>query len=161
MEVNRHEYLVVFVSIIFFNHLIMISLWIKNNETEALQTFYSRIRLTTADRKISSCTPIIKKQSEVTFYQQSSDPSYHYEYRYEFYQPNLSSNGSRLILLLIGRDRACVDWWRFSVGQNILSQMRSSGFSLLAICTPRKSYHISMPLQKSLDAYWIYTTLQM
>lgn len=161
MEVKRHKYFAIFVSIIFFNHLIMISLWIRNNKTAALQTFYSQIHRTTVDRKISSCTPIIPNQSEVTFYQQPSDPSHHYEYRYEFNQPNLSSNASRLILLLTGRDRACIDWWTFSVGQNILSQMRSSGFSLLAICTPPKSYHVSMPLQKNLDAYWIYSTFQI
>jgi hypothetical protein len=47
------------------------------------------------------------------------------------------------------------------VGEHILSNIRSSGFSILAICTPRKDYDITMPPQKNLDVYWIYITLQM
>jgi hypothetical protein len=100
-------------------------------------------------------------ESKVKFYNLSSNHSYHYEYRYELNKQNASSNQSRLILLLTGRSRACIDWWAFSVGESILSQMRSSGFSILAICTSRKDYQITMPIQKNLDIYWIYITLQI
>jgi hypothetical protein len=62
---------------------------------------------------------------------------------------------------LAGSSRTCADWWECSVGKKIVSQMRSSGFSMLAICSTRKTYDILMPIEKNMDVYWIYTTLQM
>jgi hypothetical protein len=109
----------------------------------------------------SLCTSKNQIKTQVKFYKLSTNNSYHYEYQYELNKQKASSNESRLVLLFTGINRKCIDWWDFSVGEDILSKMRLSGFSILAICTPRKSYDITVPIQKNLDVYWIYITLQM
>ena len=134
----------------------------RKGKSPVTNALFHEINKFSRHHQFSPCVPVQNRMnSKVTFYNLSSNSSYHYEYRYELNKPNSSSNESRLILLLIGTNRKCVDWWDFLEGGIILSQMRSSGFSILTICTPRNTYEISMPIQKNLDVYWISTTLKM
>ena len=133
----------------------------KKGKSPVVDVLLHKINNFSTYHQFSSCTSVQNRMnSKVTFYQLSPNPSYHYEYRYELNEHGLSSNESRLILLLTGKNRKCVDWWDFLEGGIILSQMRSFGFSILAICTPRDAYEISMPIQKNLDVHWIFITLQ-
>jgi hypothetical protein len=111
-----------------------------------------------ATRRCENTTMTNEMKSEVTFYQVSGN---RVEYRYELNKLTDSSSEPRLILLLIGRARSCVDWWIFSVGERILFQMRSSGYSILAICLAKMDYLIQMPIQENSDVKSIYHTLQM
>lgn len=104
----------------------------------------------------SSSTMATGMKSEVTFYNLSENRLDHYEFRYA-----LNTSSTRLILLLGGASRSCVDWWSISVGQRIISKMRSAGFSILAICSKRKNDLIQMPIQTNIDVNSIYLALQM
>lgn len=153
---------IIFISIILFNYITIILYTVKKRKSPVADVFFHEMNSFLTYHQFSTCTSVQNRMnSKVTFYKLSSNASYHYEYRYELNEHGLSSNDSRLILLLIGTNRKCVDWWDFLEGGIILSQMRSFGFSMLAICTPRDTYEISMPIQTNLDVYWIFTTLQV
>ena len=160
-KMTRREHLILFIAVLLFIHLTVTLFLMKNRDVSPIRAFTFKSKHTATDEHISSRPPRKKMNIQVKFYKPSSNRAYHYEYRYELNKHDISLNESRLIVLLAGRKRACIDWWHFSSGKSILSQMRSSGFSILAICTSRKTYQISMPIQKNLDIYWIYTTLQM
>ena len=140
---NMKNYLIVFLSLIY------------------IYVFHRILNFKYSFNKHSFCTPIKTKTSEVEYYKQSHNRLHHYEFRYELNQQNSRLNQSRLMILLTGLGRSCIDWWDFSVGESILSQMRSSGFSILAICTAKKDYQVSTPIQTNLNVYWIYHTLQI
>ncbi|CAF1029502.1 unnamed protein product [Adineta ricciae] len=99
---------------------------------------------------------LIQNQRNTLF----SSYSTSYEYRYELNTAIKWKNESRLILLLAGRHRRCIDWCGFSVTERLLSEMRLNEFSILAICTNRYDYEISMPIQNNSDAYSIYMTFR-
>lgn len=96
--------------------------------------------------------------TDVKYYTLSPDPSYHYEFRYRWSQ-NDSSN--RLMLLLGGHKRQCIDWWTFSVGRRILSAIRSSNYSILSVCSPRATFDFNIPIEENQDVKWIYKSLQV
>ena len=96
--------------------------------------------------------------TEVKYYTLSPDPSYHYEFRYQFLK---NDSSHRLILLLGGHKRQCIDWWIFSVGRRILSAIRSSNYSILAVCSPRGTFDHNFPIEENQDVKWIYKSLQV
>lgn len=96
--------------------------------------------------------------TNVKYYKLSPNSSYHYEFRYQ-----LSKNDSshRLILLLAGHRRGCIDWWMLSVGRRILSAMRISNYSILSVCSPRSTFDYNIPIEENEDVKWIYKSLQI
>ncbi|UJR20487.1 hypothetical protein I4U23_023615 [Adineta vaga] len=135
--------------------LLIATVYLMRSQNKILNSFYA-IQI---KANHSRCKPVEIAKHHVIFYPLSS--SYHYEYRYELNLKQNSSNESRLILLLTGRGRSCIDWWGFSVGDKILSKMRSAGYSILALCTNKKDYTVRMPIQKNRDVYWIDVTFRM
>ena len=97
--------------------------------------------------------------TEVKHYELSSDPSYHYEFRYQFMRQTDQSH--RLMLLLGGHQRKCIDWWLFSVGRRILSAIRSSNYSILSVCNSRSTFDFNIPIEENQDVKWIYKSLQL
>ncbi|CAF4410227.1 unnamed protein product, partial [Rotaria magnacalcarata] len=43
------------------------------------------------------------------------------------------------MIILYGAKRGCSDMWNFSVGDRILSALRRSDYSILAICSKRQT----------------------
>ena len=159
---KKYKCMIVLIIIVLFNYITVMLHMAGKGKSSVNDALLHEIKNVSKHPQSSPCVSVQNRMSsKVTFYKLSSNPSYHYEYRYELNKHNSSSNESRLILLLIGTNRKCVDWWDFLEGGIILSQMRSSGFSILSICTPRNTYEISMPLQKNLDVYWMSAALKI
>ena len=97
---------------------------------------------------------------EVTYYKTSRDPRYHYEFRFEHNNHPNANDDPRLVILLNGSVRTCVDYWNFAVGRRILAALRAYHFSILVICSKRKTYDPNGPVQNNADVQWIYTYLQ-
>ena len=100
---------------------------------------------------------VLKKKNEIfsMIYRLSLDENYHYEFRYEMNNPN-----HRLMLVIPGGNRMCVDLWDFPVGRRILTIIRQFGYSILAICPLRKTFDIDLPLKENKDVQFIYLSLQ-
>jgi hypothetical protein len=96
--------------------------------------------------------------TQVKYYTLSPNSSHHYEFRYQLLKADSSH---RLILLLAGHNRKCIDWWMFSVGRRILSAIRSSNYSVLSICSPRSTFEYNIPIEENQDVKWIYKSLQV
>jgi hypothetical protein len=98
-------------------------------------------------------------KGNVTYYRLSKSEHYHFEFRFEL--NTISTNDEqRLIILLNGKGRSCVDYWEFPVGRRLLSTFRAFNYSILAICSARKEFNIDVPIQKNPDVQWIYLSLQ-
>ena len=95
----------------------------------------------------------------VIYYKLTKDSRYHYEFRYE-YNNRSTNDDPRLIILLNGSVRTCVDYWNFAVGRRILNALRAGQFSILVICSKRKTYDPDGPVQNNTDVKLIYTYLQ-
>lgn len=93
-------------------------------------------------------------------YRLSSDKRYHYEFRYELYVPT-KDDEHRLMIILYGAKRACSDMWDFSVGGRIISALRDFNYSILAVCSPRKTYDVNLPLRNNKDLKYIYLSIQI
>ena len=98
-------------------------------------------------------------QTNITLYETTNDTNYHYEFRFE-YHSNETKDDPRLIILLNGSVRTCIDYWDFPVGRRILALLHSFRFSVLVICNKKKTYDLQGPIQKNADVKWIYTNLQ-
>ncbi|CAF1495408.1 unnamed protein product [Rotaria magnacalcarata] len=96
--------------------------------------------------------------TQVQYYTLSPNSSYHYEFRYQLLKKDSSH---RLILLLGGHKRKCIDWWIFSVGRRILSAIRSSNYSILTVCSARSTFDYNIPIEENQDVKWIYKSLQV
>ncbi len=103
MKIKKCIYLIILTEIIF---LILFLMQMRQTSL-SLNQFQSTIcNPVQVSNEISSCTPRKIIESEVKFYNISPN---HYEYRYELNKQNTLSNESRLILLLTGQSRACID----------------------------------------------------
>ena len=96
---------------------------------------------------------------DITYYELINDTRYHYEFRFA-HNSNTTNNDTRLMILLNGSVRTCVDYWDFAVGRRILTTLRSFHFSILVICSKKRTYDIEAPVQKNADVKWIYNSLQ-
>ena len=99
-----------------------------------------------------------KAQGHVTYYEPVNDTDYHYEFRFE--KNNNTDNDTRLMILLNGSVRTCVDYWDFAVGRRILKLIHSFRFSVLVICSKKRTYDLEIPVQANDDVKWIYHSLQ-
>ena len=93
-----------------------------------------------------------------TYYKLTNNTKYHYEFRFE--QSNVTNNNTRLMILFNGTTRTCLDYWTFTVGRRILHLIRSFHFSILVICSTKKTFDRTSSVQKNADVKWIYTCLQ-
>ena len=100
-----------------------------------------------------------KFKLKANYYRLTNDSTYHYEFRYQLNVSN-TSDDHRLVILFNGRGRTCIDYWRFPVGRRIVSTMRASGFSVLAICSQRRTLDVNIPVSANEDVKWIYLSMQ-
>jgi hypothetical protein len=91
--------------------------------------------------------PFIKTQ--VSYYNLTHNKRYHYEFRYELNRYT-EENEHRLLIILVGVSRRCIDYWTFSAMYRTLSIMRTSGYSILTICSEWKSYDTYRQLDDSI-----------
>ena len=98
-------------------------------------------------------------KTNVTYYELVKDTNYHYEFRFE-YNSSYDDNDTRLMILLNGSVRTCIDYWDFAVGRRILAMLHSFRFSILVICSKKRTYDREGLPQKNTDAKLIYTALQ-
>jgi hypothetical protein len=116
-------------------------------------------------RRNSINNPVLDSSNNEThetmsiYYRLSTDINYRYEFRFEF-NPSTKNDDHRLMLILYGTKRACNDMWDFSVGIRTLTAIRYFGYSILAICSRRKTYDIDIPIGKNNDIKYIYLSLQ-
>ncbi len=94
------------------------------------------------------------------YYRLSSDARYHYEFRYKLH-PSSKTNDHRVMLMLYGAKQECQDMWNSSAGIGTLATIHNSGYSILAICSQKKTYDIDVPIQKNNDIKYIYLSLQI
>lgn len=87
----------------------------------------------------------------VTYYRSAGDTSYHYEFRYEL-NTNSTNDNQRLMILINGDGYTCADYWNSPADHHILSTLNKFHFSILAICSKRKTFDT--------DVKWIYFSLQ-
>ena len=95
----------------------------------------------------------------IKYYESMTDKRYSYEFRFE-YSNDSANDDPRLMILLNGNQRTCVDYWEFYVGRRILATLRRFRFLILAICSKRRSFHPEGPVENNPDAKWIYSFLQ-
>jgi hypothetical protein len=86
------------------------------------------------------------------YYHLSVDVRYHYEFRFEFNK----NDDHRLMLILSGAKQECKDIWNSFVDNRPLIAIRNYGYSILAICSRRKTYDIDIPIGKNNDVKYIY-----
>ena len=94
----------------------------------------------------------------VTYYEYIKDTNYHYEFRFQ--KNNNTNNDTRLMILLNGSVRTCVDYWDFAVGRRILHQLHSFRFSVLVLCSKRRTFDQTSSVKSNADVKWIYIYLQ-
>ncbi|CAF3113252.1 unnamed protein product [Rotaria socialis] len=132
--------------------LILLSIFISPNPPPVLSS--------TTTRQVTQKCYVEKHKPTSVYYRLSEDELYHYEFRYELKTPS-KSDGYRLMIILYGTKCGCSDMWDFSVGDRILSAVRRSDYSILAICSKRKTYDIHMPISNNSDVKYIYLSLQI
>ena len=97
-------------------------------------------------------------RGNVTYYELIKDFRYHYQFRFEI--NNNTDNDTRLMILLNGSVRTCVDYWDFAVGRRILAALRSFRFSILVICNKKRTYDLQTRVKTNADVMYIYHSLQ-
>ena len=112
------------------------------------------ITKSSTDGNLSSTNP----RGNVTYYEFSNNKKYHYEFRFE--KNNDTNNDTRLMILLNGSVRTCVDYWDFAVGRRILHQLHSFRFSVLVLCSKRRTFDQTSSVNDNADVKWIYIYLQ-
>ena len=121
---------------------------LTNSREESLNAKNSTVPIPTRIRDI-----------DITYYELVNDTRYHYEFRFA-YDSNTTNNDTRLMILLNGSIRTCIDYWDFAVGRRILATLRSFHYSILVICSKKKTYDLDETVQKNADVKWIYASLQ-
>jgi hypothetical protein len=99
------------------------------------------------------------RESQSVFYRLTSDKRYHYQFRFEF-NPSTKNDDHRLMIILNGATRSCSDMWDFSVGIRILKALHDHGYSILVICSRRKTFDVDIPIEENNDVKYIYLSLQ-
>ena len=126
----------------------------RSNTTISTSTNQRNKSIVTSTTTLSS--PI---NMNVTYYELINDIRYHYEFRFEYNKQHVN-NDTRLMILFNGSVRTCVDYWNFAVGRRILHLLHSFHFSILVICSKKRTYDLQRSVKGNADAKWIYTYLQ-
>jgi len=129
---------------------------LPDDSTSTVSSTPEQVTSSTATSTLST-KPLMKGTR--TYYRLVNDTDYHYEFRYEL-NTSTTDDNPRLIILLNGSGRTCVDYWEFPVGRRILATMRAFRFSILAICSARQKFDTEGPIQNNSDVKWIYLSLQ-
>ena len=109
--------------------------------------------------KTSTTPPVSQLQTNITYYKLANNTLYHYQFRFEYNITN-TNDDLRLMILLNGDVRTCVDYWDFAVGRRILATLHSFRFFVLAICSEQRTSDGEGPVQKNDAIKWIYISLQ-
>lgn len=130
--------------------------------TQRTSTTSKQTTKTTTTKKVltspvTTTTPPMN--GDMINYRLAKDPRYYYEFRYELYTNNTDEE-PRLMILINGNGRVCLDYWQFTVGRRILAQLRMFHFSYVAICTARKRFDVTGTVHTNPDVKWIYYSLQ-
>ena len=112
----------------------------------------------TESRGKSSNIKSPKIEQSVTYYKLTNNTNHHYQFRFE--ETNTTNNDTRLMILFNGTIRTCLDYWTFTVGRRILDLLQSFGFSILVICSNRRTFDLTSSVEKNPDVKWIYISLQ-
>jgi hypothetical protein len=119
MKITRRNYLIILISVVFLSFLLLINFAIQDTSSSLFHVTFSPLKLTILNvignrlrkyKRNSTCIPPNQMKPQVKFYKLSSNHSYHYEYLYELSKRSTSSSPSRLIVLLAGWSRKCIDW---------------------------------------------------
>ena len=162
-RIGKHSIKVMFILVIIF---LMITSLIFNRyshriarKADQIVFFTNAARQKSLTVKTSTIRPVSQLQTNITYYKLANHTLYHYQFRFEYNITN-TNDDLRLMILLNGDVRTCVDYWDFAVGRRILATLHSFHFSVLTICSEKRKYDGERPAQKNDGIKWMYISLQ-
>ena len=162
-RISKHSIKVMFVLLLMF---LMTTLLIFNRYSHEITRIADKFVLVTSNAqqksltvKTSTVPPVSPLQTNITYYKLDNNTLHHYQFRFEYNISN-TNDDLRLMILINGNVRTCVDYWDFAVGRRILTTLHSFRFFILVICSEERTFDGEKPVQKNDAIKWIYISLQ-